>query len=144
MNIRRLKEDDIGALERLYQQFWNEKSNVQLMKKQFSELSRNDDYIFLIAEIDNSVVGSTMGIVCYELYGECQPFIVMEDLVVDEDFRKIGVGKALVDELESLAKQKNCYQILFMTEADRKGTIKFYESLGFDSKVNVGFKRTIK
>lgn len=53
----------------------------------------------------------------------------------------MGIGKRLINELETIAKQKDCYQILFMTEADRKDTIKFYESIGFDSKKNIGFKR---
>ena len=60
-----------------------------------------------------------MGIVCDELYGECNPFLVMEDLVVDKGYRKIGIGRALMIELEKFAKEWNCIQILFVTESDR-------------------------
>ena len=144
IEIRELKEDDIESLEKLYRQFWNENSNVHSMKMQFSTLSTNADYVFLIAEVDKKIVGSIMGIVCYELYGKCEPFFLMEDLVVDECHRRIGVGKALVYELEKIAKQKGCYQILFITEANRKNTIKFYESIEFDSKKYIGFKRPLK
>jgi ribosomal protein S18 acetylase RimI-like enzyme len=141
IKIRKLKQEDLKSLDRLYYYFWNEHSNTQLMNEKFSELSNNDDYIFLVAEVNNVIAGSILGIICHELYGNCRPFLLMEDLIVDENFRKMGIGKKLINELETIAKQKNCYRILFLTEADRKGTIEFYESIGFDSKKNIGFKR---
>ena len=113
------------------------------MNEKFAELSNNDNYIFLVAEVNGVIAGSILGIICHELYGNCRPFLLMEDLVVDAEFRKMGIGKSLINELETIARQKDCYQILFMTEAERKDTIKFYESIGFDSGKNIGFKRPL-
>lgn len=141
--IRKLKKEDIESLDGLYHNFWNEHSDIKKMNEKFAELSSNDNYIFLVAEVNNVIAGTIMGVVCHELYGDCRPFLVMEDLIVDDSFRKMGIGKRLVNELEKMAKQKNCYQILFMTEAKRKDTVKFYESIGFDSKKNIGFKRSL-
>jgi len=141
--IRKLKKDDIDSLDELYFHFWNEHSNLQRMYEKFCELSDDDNYIFLVAEVNNTIAGSILGIICHELYGECKPFLLMEDLIVDNNFRKMGIGKRLINELEKIAREKNCYQILFITEANRKDTIKFYESIGFDSKKNIGFKRSL-
>lgn len=142
MKIRNLEERDIPAVERLYRQFWGEWSNLESMKKRFTALARNEDYLFLVAEMDGTVAGTIMGIVCHELYGECRPFLLMEDLVVDGRFRKKGIGRALLLHLEEKAKTRDCYQILFMTEKDRADTVRFYESLGFDSAKNIGFKKS--
>ncbi len=144
MKIRRLNENDLESLVKLYNQFWDEKSNLAKMKKIFKELKDNPEYIFLCATIDKVVVGSVLGIICEELYGECRPFLIMEDLIVDKNYRNKGIGKALMAKIHSFAKESNCTQIQFITEVEREATILFYESLIYNSKTHVGFKRSIK
>ncbi len=76
------------------------------MQKTYLELKDNSNYIFLAAEIDGAIAGTVMGVICSELYGECRPFMILEDLVVDKDSRKKGIGKALVKNLEQEAKKR--------------------------------------
>ncbi len=137
-------ENDLKPLAKLYKQFWNEDSNIEKMKIKYKELENNPNYIFLCAIIYKIVVGSVMGIVCEELYGECRPYMLMEDLVVDKEYGRMGIGKSLMNELEKIAKERDCYQMLFITDTDRRNAVSFYESLGFDSKTHIGFKRPIK
>ena len=144
IKIRRINETDLEAISNLYQYFWNENSNIIKMKEKYNELKKNTKYIFLCAEIDNKVIGTIMGIICDELYGECNPFLIIEDLIVNKEYRNMGIGKRLMNELENIAKQSKCSQIQFITEANRSDTISFYESLGFNSKTHIGFKKNIK
>jgi len=144
IEIKILLENDLKPLAKLYKQFWNEDSNSEKMKIKYKELENNPNYIFLCAIIDKIVVGSVMGIVCEELYGECRPYMLMEDLVVDKEYGRMGIGKSLMNELEKIAKKRDCYQMLFITDTDRRNAVSFYESLGFDSKTHIGFKRPIK
>ena len=113
------------------------------MKEKFTHLKDNPNYIFLCAVIDDKVVGTIMGIVCEELYGECSPFFVMEDLVVDKQYRRKGVAKALVTELIHYAKESGCKQIQFITEKNRKEALAFYKSLGFNANTHIGFKKSL-
>ncbi len=142
--IRRLFENDLQSLVKLYKQFWGEESNLEKMKMKFKEIKDNPNYIFLCAIIDETIVGSITGIICEELYGKCKPFLIMEDLVVDKKDRNMGIGRALMIELEKISKKWDCTQILFITEANRKDAISFYESLGYNSKSHVGFKKKLK
>lgn len=142
--IRRLAENDLESLIKLYKQFWGEESNLEKMKRKYKELKDNPNYILLGAVIDETMVGSIMGIICEELYGECKPFLIMEDMVVDKKYRNMGIGQALMIELEKYSKNRDCTQILFITEANRKNAISFYKSLGYNSKTHVGFKKTLK
>jgi len=144
VKIRKLHEKDLEPLAELYRQFWNEESDIDRMKNKFRELSNNPGYIFLCATIDETVAGSIMGIICNELYGECRPFLLMDDLVVDKKYRKNGIGKSLISELEKYAKNMNCSQIIFITETDRKEALSFYESCGYNSKTHAGFKKSLK
>lgn len=143
MFIRNMEIEDMYSLSELYFQFWNEKSNVEKMKNKFMQLQKNNSYIFLCAIEQEQLVGSIMGIICEELYGECQPFIVVENMIVDNEYRNKGIGKSLFYELENKAKEKGCTQIILVTEVDRKDACGFYESLGFSSSANKGYKKKL-
>lgn len=143
MKIRRTTKEDIKELALLYKQFWNEDSLIELMEIKFIELQENPNYILLSALEENHLIGSVLGIICEELYGECKPFLLIEDLIVDHKYRRKGIGKALMTEIEKLALENDCYQILLITHNDRKDVIAFYESLGFNPDTHKGFKKTL-
>jgi GNAT superfamily N-acetyltransferase len=136
--------DDIPQLAELYKQFWGEDSDIDKMKIKFIKLQKSDTHILLSAVEQNQLIGSVTGIVCEELYGDCRPFLVVEDMVVDKNKRKQGVGKALFSELERLAKNKNCTQIILVTESDRIDACSFYESMGFHPTANKGYKKKLR
>lgn len=113
------------------------------MEKKFKKLQGNPNYIFISAVEGNHLVGLVFGIICEELYGECRPFLVIEDLIVDYKNRRKGIGKALMSEIEKIATEYDCYQMLFITENDRTDTISFYESIGFNPNTHKGFKKQL-
>ena len=144
MAIRKLIEDDLASLAVLYQQFWGEVSSLEKMRATFQRLKGNPNYIFLVAERQNRLVGSVMGIICEELYGDCKPFIVVEDVIVDKHHRRLGIASSLMRELERYASESNCNYIIFVTESERTEAHRFYESLGYKSDAYKGFKKRLK
>ena len=143
MEIRKLTEDDLADLAGLYKQFWGEKSSLQRMRTTFQRLKKKPNYLFLVAEKQNRPVGSVMGIICEELYGECRPFMVVEDVIVDKQYRRMGIASSLMKKLEKLAVENNCSYIIFVTESERIDAHRFYESLGYKSDVYKGFKKRL-
>ena len=105
----------------------------------FSKIESNPSYILLAAKQNSQLVGFAMGIICEELYGDCKPFMVIEDLIVDKYLRQSGVGSALIQELEKQAINNDCCQIIFITESKRKEAIKFYRRLGYEFEPYKGF-----
>jgi ribosomal protein S18 acetylase RimI-like enzyme len=144
MNIRSMVKEDIPELALLYKQFWNEDSTSRLMESKFVELGENPNYIFISALEGNHLIGSVSGIICEELYGECKPFLVIENLIVDHEYRRKGIGNALMTEIELRAIENDCYQIFLITHNDRLDAIAFYESLGFNPDTHKGFKKPLK
>ena len=138
-----LEEQDLPVLAELFQQFWNEESNLEKMQTKFSELIENPAYILLGAKINSRLVGFAMGIICEELYGECESFMVIEDVIVDKNQRRSGIGSALMSALEKHAIERNCCQIIFVTESNRTETVRFYASLGYDPDSHTGFKKRL-
>jgi ribosomal protein S18 acetylase RimI-like enzyme len=141
MKIERLTEYDLPALAEMFRQFWGEKSSPEKMGSTFSRLATNPAYILLAAKHNDRLVGFAMGIICEDLYGECKPFMVIEDLIVDKNQRRNGVGSALMRELEKCAIDHDCCQIIFVTEANRAEAHRFYRSLGYEFKSYKGFKK---
>ena len=143
MKISRLSEQDLPSLADMFRQFWGETSSLEKMRATFSRLVANPAYILLAARENGRLTGFVMGIVCEELYGDCRPFMVVEDLIVDEKQRRKGAGSALMSELEKCAIDHDCCQIIFVTEADRTEAHRFYKSLGYESEPYKGFKKRI-
>jgi ribosomal protein S18 acetylase RimI-like enzyme len=84
-----------------------------------------------------------MGVICEELYGDCSPFVVVENMIVDKSRRRAGVGRALMAELEERARQRGCAQMLLVTEKSRTDACSFYESAGFAAGINAGYKKKL-
>lgn len=53
-------------------------------------------------------------------------------LVVDESARGTGVGRALVNAVESFARAAGCERLSVTTHLDRAGAHAFYERIGFE------------
>jgi len=144
MEIRKLAETDLESLAVLYKQFWGEESSLEKMRATFQSLKKNPNYILLVADQQNNLVGSAMGIICEELYGDCKPFMVVEDAIVDKHHRRLGIGSSLMRKLERCAAKHNCSYIIFVTESERTEAYRFYESIGYKSDAYKGFKKRLK
>ncbi len=66
------------------------------------------------------------GVAFYELFGDCQPFMVVENVVVLKEFRKQGINKQKMSRMEGRTKELNCSMIFFVSSAHRKGAHKLY------------------
>lgn len=141
--IRKAKREDLNEVAILYKEFWGDNSNVERMHERFEFISQDTRYCLLVAELNLKIVGTIFGVVCDELYGECLPFMVMEDLIVISSHKRTGVATRLISRLEEYAKQMKCTQIQFITESNRNDAIRFYESIGFDSTKSIGFKKKL-
>ncbi|HHX77379.1 MAG TPA: GNAT family N-acetyltransferase [Firmicutes bacterium] len=143
MLVRKMTIEDIDELAKLYEQFWHENSCPEKIRIQFKKLERSDAHIFLSAVENNRLIGSVTGIVCEDLYGDCRPFLLIENMIVAQDKRRQGVGSALLRELERMSREKNCAQVILVTEKNRQAACKFYEASGFSAGVNKGYKKKL-
>lgn len=144
MLIREMIAEDIPQLAQIYKQFWDEESSIETMYQKFKKFHDSGSYILLSAVENNLLIGSVMGVICGELYGDCKPFMVLENMIVNKKYRNNGVGKALISELEKIASEKDCTQIILVTESNRIDACKFYESVGYNSNTHKGYKKKLK
>ena len=142
VRIRELEQQDLSQLALLYEQFWGDQSELHKMEQELEVIKKEKKHIILVAEREGIVIASVMGILCRDLYGDCRPFLVVENMIVDRSNRKSGIGRMLLAELEVRAKALNCSQIILVTEQNRADACGFYEAYGFQ-KNNKGYKKKL-
>ena len=141
MEIVQIQKNDLPDLSQLHEELSDSKSNFSKIEANFALMIRNDYYHLIGAKIDKRLVGSLMGILCLDLVGECRPFMIIENVIVSNEYRNKGIGKALLNEIEMIAKKLNCYYIFFVSGDNRKEAHRFYESVGYNNDKVKGFKK---
>ncbi len=142
MEIGRVQESDLEAISQLHVHFWDEPSDVAAMSETLQLLANDADHLFLAARIDGVCVGTATGVICHGLYGGFDSYIVVEDVVVDEAHRRRGVATALMAEIESFARARECRQMIILTENVRHDAHGLYGALGFEARWT-GFKKKL-
>ena len=92
----------------------------------------NSEYIYLIAETENEVIGF---ISCHtqNLLHHCGRVAEIQELYVSKNFRNIGIGSVLVSEVEKKAIEAGCISLEVTAQNKRMQTHEFYTQVGFDS-----------
>ena len=139
-----IKEIELASLHELgdlYQELMNKPSNLNKLEEVFKEIKADRRYILLGAFVEGELLGSLMGIICQDLVGDCKPFMVIENVVVSSRARRQGVGKKLMNAIEEMAHERDCYYIILVSGEQRKEAHIFYESLGYRDEKVEGYRK---
>ncbi|QJR15634.1 GNAT family N-acetyltransferase [Usitatibacter palustris] len=83
----------------------------------------------LLVERDGRAVGFALYFTTFSTF-LCKPGLYLEDLFVEPESRGLGLGKALLVRLASLAVERGCGRFEWRVLDWNEPSIKFYESLG--------------
>jgi ribosomal protein S18 acetylase RimI-like enzyme len=91
-------------------------------------------YAILVAEKEGErVIGLLSASQRWTLW-HAGPCALIEELVVDEDARRRGVGRALVEAAVEWARAQGCSEVEVSTDPDNASAQAFYQRLGFESE----------
>lgn len=141
ITLRQITFDDLESLSELYVELINKETNLKKLVNVYLSIQNNENYVILGAFNEDQLVGSLMGIICFDLVGECRPFMVIENVIVSQRARRQGVGMKLMNEIERIARERNCYYSIFVSGGQRKEAHEFYESLGFKEENVEGYRK---
>lgn len=108
-------------------------------RRVFAEIIKTPGYSLLVAEEDGEILGTTVLVILPGLAHDVSPFAVVEYVVVDEKYRRKGIGKLLMDDVVARAKEAGCYKIMLTSDKRREEAHEFYRSLGFEASA-YGFR----
>jgi GNAT superfamily N-acetyltransferase len=139
--IREADVRDIQDILFLYEQLFsnteqageNRAARIREHKKALFEIKQNPNHHLLVAEIEGIVVGTLAIIIIPNLSHMGRPWAIVEDVIVDEPHRRLGIGYLLIQRAIQLAKERNCFRVILSSSKQRDDSHKFYESVGLEA-----------
>ena len=100
-------------------------------RRAFAKIRAATGHELLVAEEEGKVVGTMVLIIVPNLSHGGLPWAGVENVMVDADYRRRGIGKLLMDYVLAQAKKAGCYKIQLISDKSRKEAHKFYRALGY-------------
>ena len=132
INIRELKESDKDRWLELwagYLDFYKSTLSNEQTEFTFKRLINHDQKMYgFVAENENGVIGFTHCLFRPSTWTETD-YCYLEDLFVDSNIRGKGVGRALINRVVELAKEKNSKRVYWTTQEFNKTARVLYYSI---------------
>jgi ribosomal protein S18 acetylase RimI-like enzyme len=124
--------DDLKRLRRMpeYGESYTERT--------FQNVAKNNGVIYL-AESEGRVVGLVVGIIHEQTREELLELIpykrgVVLELIVENEYREKGIGKLLMEKMESYFKQNGCSAAMVEVFFPNKNALRLYSKLGYSER----------
>ena len=129
MTIRRLTAVDAPGVRNLNDQLGYPMS-TEVVQSRIETILNRQDHAAFVAEKNGEVIG-WIHVYVSHILESTNSFVEIGGLVVDEEQRGLGVGKALVKAVEEWTIQSGFDDIRLRSAIKRVEAHKFYESLGY-------------
>ena len=142
--IRTAEIKDFDDVFLLLPQLWPDKElNKNNLNEVFSSGIGFPNYEYFCAEINGKVIGFCSLVIKNSLWYEGLLGYICE-LVIDNFYRRQGIGTALLKTAINKAKEKGCGRVELDSAFHREEAHKFYEKNGFEKRAYLFSKRVIK
>jgi len=142
MEYRIARKDDLQELLGLYKQLNPEEEPIDMEKAHsiWDATEKGGATRYFIA-VDNTKIASACNITLVpNLTRNGKSFAIIENVITDNDYRRKGIGKKVIQNAVQYAKENNCYKVVLLSSAKRTESHRFYESIGFNGNSKKGFE----
>lgn len=81
--------------------------------------------IFAVFDKRSSIIATFTLLICENLGHGGKSYAVVENVVVQPEYRGIGIGKVMMEKVMQLSKEKNCYKLMLSSDIKREGALDF-------------------
>ena len=129
--IRRCCLTDAPAVTHLMRQL-SYPTTVNVMKERLTMMDKQSSKCLFVAELDGEIAGS-IGVEVVRKQDMKKPVLWITSLVVDEKYRKRGLGKRMIEKVEAMADTLSCSHMHVVYKVDgRSAAESFYLKQGFE------------
>ncbi len=142
IRIRDAHPNELPALLKLYEHLHAEDETLpdaEIVAQVWDELCADPKLHCLIATVDDTPVASCILAVIPNLTRGARPYGLIENVVTHPDYRRQGIGTALLRHALALAWEHRCYKVMLLTGRKDEGVLRFYDKAGFRQGVKTGF-----
>jgi ribosomal protein S18 acetylase RimI-like enzyme len=135
VKVRSARPEDLAEIARLfdaYRGFYRQQSDRVAAERFLRErFARGDSHVFVAERASGGLAGFT------QLYPSLSSvslarIFVLNDLFVDPDVRRSGVGRALLEAAHDFAKRQGVVRVTLETARDNTSAQRLYEALGYE------------
>ena len=133
MQIREVTKDELNSVLDLIDQFnrpISPRPSSDLLQGILESIRLTGGTVVGAFE-QEEIVGTCTVNLCANLSWSGRPYAIIENVIVDSNYRRQGVGSALLLFARNFAQNAGCYKVALMTGSKRLETMRFYENAGF-------------
>lgn len=126
--IRRAKIEDMGGILELVKELARYENAEEQVKTTIQDYEKNflsGVFDATVAEANGAIIGMVLYFICWSTWKGRMMYL--DDFVVKEDFRQLGVGQMLFDELFIEAKKRGCKLVKWQVLDWNEPALKFYK-----------------
>jgi ribosomal protein S18 acetylase RimI-like enzyme len=131
-SIRKADQQDLEALAKLADQLIRVQDQLE-RKDILAKILQDPNRGIYVAEVKDMVVGF-IEVCVFPDFVEGAPLAVIQNLVVDEKHRGLGIGSRLMNSAVEEAEKQNVAEIHVWTEFDNERALRFYAKHEFTKK----------
>lgn len=140
MEIKRINRTESSLVIDLFNQyrvFYKQPSNLALAKDYIQARLDHSESVIFVALTDDAGKQKPVGFTqLYPQYSSVRAlkYWILNDLYVDAEYRKQGVGESLIKAALNFAKENNARFVELSTGIDNFTAQKLYEQIGFEKQ----------
>lgn len=128
MILRDVHEGDAEAIAQLITEFTQLTNTTEQIRERLARSQGIEHPV--LAELDGKVVGfASLRLLNY--LGEDAPYAEISELFISERYRRQGIARALMTELEVRARAAGASSLAVLTAGENEAAIALYRALGF-------------
>ena len=141
MEIRKTKLEDLDSVFELLDELYENKIEYSKFTQKYKESLEDSSFYGIVAIEDNKVVGVLISRVINRL-AKKKNILFIDDLIVNEKCRNIGIGKLLTQTATAYAISKDCGALELTSMIQNINAHRFYENNGFEKR-QYKFKKSL-
>ena len=136
---RHATRDDADAVERLYTLLSPENRSISVQPDRLDLIANDPANLLLVVEWKGNVIGTALLTICLDAMFGTQPFGVVENIIVDTDYRSTGCGRFVSDAIDRAALNADSSKVMLLSNHMRSDAHAYFEAMGYDGEVKRGF-----
>lgn len=146
LRLRQAVEADIDSLITLLEQLFTIEQDFTAdpdkQRRGLDQLLRSQLAYVVVAVLDGDILGmASLQVVISTAEGGRAGWV--EDVVVREDQRGHGIGRAMLAHLSEWAKDNNLTRLQLLADQDNQAALDFYQHLGWSGTSLLAFKKSL-
>lgn len=141
MEIRKTKLEDLDSVFELLNELYENKIEYSKFTQKYKDSLEDSSFYGIVAIENNKVVGVLISRIINRL-AKKKNILFIDDLIVNEKCRNIGIGKLLIQTATAYAISKDCGALELTSMIQNINAHRFYENNGFEKR-QYKFKKTL-